>query len=299
MTEHIHVQGNGADGLGAIRSLSGTSSISQSLALDNTTQFGVNPSSQLTIVNDIYVGAGTPGLTKSGGGTLVLSGNNSYTGTTTVFANSGELIINGNTSGQGNYFINSDSRLGGNGTIGLAAGNSVWISGSPGELSPGYASTGPFSGESYSAGADINTVGSLGVVGDVDLGGSLLIDLMSSDQDQLNVVGDFAILAGPNALLEINGMTDLTSVDFWGILGWTTLGQSIDLVTFSTFGGGAFANIGFNQEFTDAGGRNAILGLDGDSIFLMATPEPASIVVWSLIGFSVIGCGWKCAKRKR
>jgi autotransporter-associated beta strand protein len=70
-------------------------------------------------------------------GTQILSGNNRYTGTTRVTG--GTLLIDGVTSGQGDYLLqpgptSAGARLGGSGTIGLAANAKVLLSG--GFLSP-------------------------------------------------------------------------------------------------------------------------------------------------------------------
>ena len=61
--------------------------------------------------------AGTTALTKTGTGTITLSGTNSYTGATSV--NVGTLLINGNqTSAVGNVTVAADATLGGTGTLG-------------------------------------------------------------------------------------------------------------------------------------------------------------------------------------
>jgi len=62
-------------------------------------------------------GDGTRKLTKNGSGTLVLSGDNSYTGITTI--SDGTLIINGDqTSANGLVDVKSGAALGGSGTVG-------------------------------------------------------------------------------------------------------------------------------------------------------------------------------------
>jgi autotransporter-associated beta strand protein len=75
---------------------------------------------------------GTTALTKTGTGTITLSGNNGYTGATNV--NAGTLIINGSTSNASAVTVGLNGTLGGTGTVG---GNTT-ISGihSPGN-SPG------------------------------------------------------------------------------------------------------------------------------------------------------------------
>lgn len=66
---------------------------------------------------------GTGSLVKNGLGTLELSGNNTYNGTTSI--NFGRLKISGTTSGQGDCTVAADATLGGGGTLGLAAGKKV------------------------------------------------------------------------------------------------------------------------------------------------------------------------------
>lgn len=91
----------------------------------------------LTFSGNLVTGAGgNAGLTKSGGGTLVLSGTNTYKGPTAV--NDGTLVVDGDSSGvAGNFVVASGATLIGGGTIGgdttiqsggtLAAGNSPGV----------------------------------------------------------------------------------------------------------------------------------------------------------------------------
>lgn len=55
-------------------------------------------------------------LVKTGDGTLILSGANTHTGTTTV--NAGTLLINGSTASASAVIVNENGTLGGSGTIG-------------------------------------------------------------------------------------------------------------------------------------------------------------------------------------
>lgn len=81
----------------------------------------------------IAVDAGVLGLTKSGQGKLILSGNtNQYTGTTVV--NGGTLIVNSGHVGGDSYTVGANGSLGGSAVITLAGGANVTINGN---VSPG------------------------------------------------------------------------------------------------------------------------------------------------------------------
>lgn len=100
-----------------IASLSGDGNITGS---QNLTVGNVNSSSALNTTFSGVIGFGSvaTSLTKDGFGTLTLTGNNTYTGTTTVTA--GKLVINGNqTAATGATTVSgTGTRLGGSGTIG-------------------------------------------------------------------------------------------------------------------------------------------------------------------------------------
>ena len=103
--EHMHLAGSGVGGNGAIRVLSGSSTFTTPIALDDIVKIDIAAGASLTQNNQFYdVG----GVTKSGAGTLVLSGSNNYTGDTTVTGGSlavsgssikdtNKLVINGGT----------------------------------------------------------------------------------------------------------------------------------------------------------------------------------------------------------
>jgi autotransporter-associated beta strand protein len=76
----------------------------------------------------------TFGVASSGTGTVNLTGNNIYTGTTTVAA--GTLLVNGTNSGGGAYTVASGGTLGGSGSIVTANSAGAAVLGG-GRLSPG------------------------------------------------------------------------------------------------------------------------------------------------------------------
>jgi autotransporter-associated beta strand protein len=77
--------------------------------------------------------SGTGQLVKSGDAIVLLTGNNNFTGATTV--NGGSLIVNGSIASSSLTTVNSGATLGGNGTVGnttinggaLAPGNSIGL----------------------------------------------------------------------------------------------------------------------------------------------------------------------------
>jgi autotransporter-associated beta strand protein/T5SS/PEP-CTERM-associated repeat protein len=113
--------------------------------------------------------SGTGGLTKIGAGTLVLTGNNPYSGATAV--NGGRLTVNGSIPNS-TLTVNGGATLGGVGTIGNAIINN-------GTLSPG------------------NSIGTITVNGNLVMtaAASYLVEISPTSADRTNV-GGTATLAG-------------------------------------------------------------------------------------------------------
>ena len=202
--------------------------------------------SQLTngtdAVNDVL------SVTKTGAGSWVLSGANSYTGTTTVSA--GALLINGDQSAAtGAVSVVSGATLGGTGTIGglttLASGATLSPGASPGNLT--------FSQSlSFTSGANYNwqmlsatgTAGATTAWDLVTVSGSLSIDSTSADPFKINLW----TLSGTGPDVNGNAANFNSSLDYtWkiatatgGIAGFDA--TKFQIVTTATNGTGGFSN---------------------------------------------------------
>lgn len=92
-SETLAINGQGVAAAGALRNLSGNNTVSGAISLGSESSVGAAAGTTLTSSGVI---SGGFGLTKVGDGTLVLSGANSYTGTTAV--NAGVIEVRNNSS---------------------------------------------------------------------------------------------------------------------------------------------------------------------------------------------------------
>src|SRR5262249_4828135 len=128
-------------------------------------------------------------LSKLGVGVLVLSGTNTYTGTTAV--SNGTLLVNGTHSGSGAFTINNGGALGGSGTI--------------------TASVDVKNGGTLSPGASIDTLRI----------GTLMLESGASLTEEINFTSDTADKTVVNGNVDLSGGPTLRFV-FLGVTGAPT-----------------------------------------------------------------------------
>ena len=236
------------------------------------------------------------GLTKESTGTLTLTANNTYTGTTDV--RGGALMVTnvpvkqvGSGTGSGSVFVESGAWLGGTGTI----GGNVTVGGGPG-FSPPPAAIIVGAGSRFSMAAGTLTPGVAGpgvltINGGVSFtsSGMLEVDIAGANPgtgyDQVKVGGSLT-LAGSLTFNPNAGVT-LTKGETFYIFDLTSTAGKVN---------GTFENAGTGGTFTDAAGDVYAINYaatdpaDGDgvandvSLTVLGVPEPGT---WAMLGLGL------------
>ncbi len=197
------------------------------------------------------------GLSKDGVGTLVLNGANTYAGDTTVIE--GLLEVNGTHTSGGTYTVQDGGTLGGTGTIGseviVQSGGTLHPGSSPGTIYLAALSMEP--------GSILDIEMSSTAIGFVDVAGHAHLDGLI----QFDFVDGF--VAAHHGTYDI---LTAASIEL-------TPGYGLDQSAFS--GGG----MQFDWSIVDGG--------NGQILRLMTVPEPATLLIWSLLAGLGIGLRWR------
>jgi autotransporter-associated beta strand protein len=273
----------GADGLtfnGGILQFTGSDTVNKPTTINSGGgTFDISPGTTVTYSGVIGAGTGTGALTKTGAGTLILSGTNTYSGATQIIAgilsvtgtsNLGTdgLTFNGGTlqvTGSGEITINKTTTINsGGGTIDVSTGKTVTYSGvigpgtGTGTLTKIGAGSLILTGANNYTGATIINAGILSVVDASNLG----TDGLTFNGGTLQITGSEAITINKNTTINSGGGTfDIiagTSVTYGGVIsagtGTGALTKSgsgtltLSGTTANTYSGGTVINAG-NIEF--------------------------------------------------
>jgi T5SS/PEP-CTERM-associated repeat protein/autotransporter-associated beta strand protein len=253
----------------------GLVTISANVALDATQTWTNNSSNRLTVSGPV---SGAFGLTKAGTGSLTLSGDDTYTGPTTI--NTGTLVVTGSLTGS-SVSVAKNSTLRVNGLLGGSANVSGTLEGNGTVAAVILQSGGAFS-PGFRPGS--TTSGTLTATGNVTLSGTSTFSirlgvLNANDNDQLIVSNGGAVsLGGATLQLTIGSTIDGANIGLEYIIinggasgtgsGANTFAQSSP---FTAPGGDKFKIIYATDPNGDGQGTGNDVILD-----FIAVPEPSS-----------------------
>ena len=208
---------------------------------------GNNPAGDLTISGGLSGHAGAS-LTKTGNGTLVLSGNNAYTGPTSI--QSGKLKLTGSLHASSAVTVDSSATLMGTGTV----SGPVTIN----------------SGGTIAPGASAGTI----IVGSTALSGIYACEINGATADRITSPGSITI--NPGATLAFSTLSTPTLQSYIIASGSGSLTGTFSNVTGTPAGYGVIYDAGLKQIRLDQIGYNrwiADRGLTGAAAAFDADPD--------------------------
>ena len=229
----------------------------------NLTLTGTNTGNNtLAAVIADRAGGGATGIIKSGDGTWVLSGSNSYTGATLV--NVGTLLINGNqSSATGSVSVSANATLGGSGTIGGAtsiADNGILAPGTIGDST----STLSFNNNNLTL-SGVNTKLNLDITGTI-----------AGAFDKLSGINTFAM----NGDITFN-LTGSYVAASWDVADFSSRSGNFDTVTLA---GNYSGNLSRNDNTWTGNFSGQDWTFEQTTGLLSVVPEPST---WVLLAFGL------------
>ena len=226
---------------------------------------------------------GALGVTKTGGGTQVLGGSNTYTGVTRI--NAGTLAVTGSLLSSGTVLVNDGGSLSGSGSVGavtLASGSFLKPGNSPGTLTA--ASSVWQGGATYSWEIDQASGGTAGLNWDLfDVTNALDLSALSSNAKMNLVLNSLASMDdfNPNSAYS---WVIAQAGSFIGT-GLTNGANVTDLfnITAGTFAGDVLPTTGFKVEV----GTDSASSLRTLSLVTIPEPSTASMLALGFAGLVV------------
>ena len=230
-------------GAGALQLGNGGTSGSIAGDVVNNGTFAINRSDTFTFGNLI---SGTGGFVQAGTGTTVLTGNNGYTGPTTVAA--GTLRVSGSIAGSSGVTVNAGATLGGTGIVTGSVASTTINTG--GTLSPGD-----------------NALGDLSIEGNLlfQNGAFYAVQVSPTNASSTLVTGS-ATVAGTLAANDLGGTY--------------TVNRIFPVISSTGALTGTFSSLTSAGSFT--GATNLSLAYGPHAVFLVITATPAGPPVWSM-----------------
>jgi fibronectin-binding autotransporter adhesin len=245
-----------------------------------------NRSADLSAANAIS-GSGTLG--KQGAGTLTLTGNNTYAGTTTISAGTMQIGNGGSDGTLGSGDVINDAALVFNRSADMSAANAISGSGTLGKQGAGtltLTGNNTYTGATLVSAGTLLVNGSLGntavtVANDATIGGtgSLGGSLTLGSDSYLRIVDltDSLAVTGTITFGSGFGITNLVGID-WDIV---NIGTHTLISTTQSFSTEDIANFGFvNRISVGTLGREAYF--TSGSLALVVIPEPAAALLGAL-----------------
>jgi autotransporter-associated beta strand protein len=229
-----------------------TTTVGLPIVLGATQTWTVTNPSAILQVDGVISGGAPAGLTLAGGGSVTLTGTNSYTGTTTVAG--GSLLVNGSQPGS-NVTVETGATLGGSGTVGAITASGI--------ISPG----GPGAGVLHSSDVIFNAGSSLliGITGTVP----------GTSYSQLSVTGTVDLSSSPTLSVTLGSSTPAVGTTFMPLV-------STGAIT------GTFSGLPDNSTLT-LSGRNLRVNYQPNDVLLTLTSVNSITTVTSSANPAVFG----------